>query len=272
METETVENEVVEPEEEVVETGEEVENEPAEPEEETEEVEHEGKKYAIPKALKSALMMHADYTRKTQEIAETKRAAEAERTRYVQASEEYIADRAKLAAVDQHLTEFQKVNWSELTDEDPVAAQKLWLQFAQLKDSRQQMAAQLAQKEHSRTLDRQQMQAKLIEEGHAVLVRDIPEWSPEKGAKITAFAAKEFGFQPEELGNVFDPRIVKVLHHAYLYDQMIKKAKTTPKETPGQVQPVKAVATGKAHVAKDPSKMTDKEFAEWRKRQISQRN
>lgn len=269
---ETVENEVVDPVEEETPESEVNTEVEVEPEEETEEVEHEGKKYAIPKALKSALMFQADYTRKTQEAAEVKRAAEAERTRYVQASEEYIADRAKLAAVDQHLTKFQKVNWSELTDEDPVAAQKLWLQFAQLKDSRQQMAAQLAQKEHSRTLDRQQMQAKLVEDGHAVLIRDIPEWSPEKGAKITAFAAKEFGFQPEELGNVFDPRIVKVLHHAYLYDQMIKKAKTTPKETPVQVQPVKAVATGKAHVAKDPSKMTDKEFAEWRRRQIAQRN
>ena len=43
----------------------------------SEEVEHEGQKYRIPKALKSALMMNADYTRKTQEVAEQRPAQRA---------------------------------------------------------------------------------------------------------------------------------------------------------------------------------------------------
>src|SRR5688572_20265217 len=47
------------------------------------ELEYEGRKFKVPKEaadeVKSALMRHADYTRKTQEVAEHRRAVEAER-------------------------------------------------------------------------------------------------------------------------------------------------------------------------------------------------
>src|SRR5215204_3179929 len=46
--------------------------------EELEEIERNGKKYKIPTALKSELLMQQDYTRKTQEVAEQRRAIEAE--------------------------------------------------------------------------------------------------------------------------------------------------------------------------------------------------
>jgi hypothetical protein len=46
-----------------------------------EEIEHEGRKYLVPKALKPLLLMQADYTRKTQEVAEQRRAVMAERLR-----------------------------------------------------------------------------------------------------------------------------------------------------------------------------------------------
>lgn len=49
-------------------------NEEGSQEDDLEEVEHSGKKYRIPKELKPALMLQADYTRKTQEAAEARRA------------------------------------------------------------------------------------------------------------------------------------------------------------------------------------------------------
>jgi hypothetical protein len=48
--------------------------EPAAPLDDFEEIEYgEGQKYAVPKALKGAFLMQADYTRKTQELAEQRR-------------------------------------------------------------------------------------------------------------------------------------------------------------------------------------------------------
>src|SRR5215216_3195421 len=46
---------------------------------EFEDVDFAGKQYRLPKELKSALMMQADYTRKTQDVAEQRKALEGER-------------------------------------------------------------------------------------------------------------------------------------------------------------------------------------------------
>src|SRR5262245_52574677 len=51
-----------------------VDNESGPEPEESEEIEHDGRKYLVPKALRPLLLMQADYTRKTQEVAEQRRA------------------------------------------------------------------------------------------------------------------------------------------------------------------------------------------------------
>ena len=46
------------------------------PEDDTEEVDWDGAKYRVPKPLKDALLRQADYTRKTQELADQRRTVE----------------------------------------------------------------------------------------------------------------------------------------------------------------------------------------------------
>lgn len=207
----------------------------------SEEVEHEGQKYRIPKALKSALMMNADYTRKTQELADLRRSAETERTRYQQASAEHVQALAAVHSIDQQLNQFQQVNWQQLSDEDPIQAQKLWMQYTQLKDSRQQIAGQVQQMEQQRAFETQQATAKRIEEGQAILKRDIPNWGPDTARQINDFAAKEFGFQPQELAQVIDPRVVKILHAAMVGTQLVKKQQEGAKSGANQAADIKPV-------------------------------
>ena len=52
---------------------------PSEPADDSEEVEYEGSLYRVPKELKEAVIRHADYTRKTQEVAQLRNMAAAER-------------------------------------------------------------------------------------------------------------------------------------------------------------------------------------------------
>jgi hypothetical protein len=189
----------------------------------SEEVDFDGQKYRIPKALKSALMMNADYTRKTQEVAELRREAEAERAQYQQANAQHVQALAAVHSIDQQIHQFQQVDWQRLSDDDPVQAQKLWMQYTQLKDSRQQMVGQVQQMERQRAFEAQQATAKRIEEGNAILKRDIPNWSPEIAKQVSDYAAKEFGFQPQELANVNDPRVVKLIHSAMVGAQLVKK-------------------------------------------------
>src|SRR3990167_6068838 len=85
--------------------------------EEDEEIEHDGEKFKVPKKLKDAFLRQADYTRKTQEVSETKRQLEArenelkqhfeQRQAQIQAQTEFqqkhIEDVAKVVSIDQRL-------------------------------------------------------------------------------------------------------------------------------------------------------------------------
>ena len=57
------------------------------PEDDTEEVDWDGAKYRVPKPLKDALLRQADYTRKTQELAEQRRTVEQHFTSLTQQAE-----------------------------------------------------------------------------------------------------------------------------------------------------------------------------------------
>ena len=90
------------------------EAEASEPEEETEEVEWDGKKYAVPKPLKAGLMMQADYTRKTQEVAEVRKALETRAAEIDQQAElhrETLTQRVQLEKLSDQLSQFQSLDW-----------------------------------------------------------------------------------------------------------------------------------------------------------------
>lgn len=240
----------------------------AQPEDEDEEIEHEGKKFKLPKALKPLLMFQQDYTRKTQEVAETRRTLETERTSLVQqveAEKANIQDVARLVNIDGQLEQFKAVNWQELERDDPLQAQSLWRQFQQLKDTRQEVAGQLSQKMQQRSLAAQQETAKRVQEAHATLSRDIKGWGPELAAKVTEFG-RNVGFSDEELSATTDPRVVKTLHLAMLGQQLMNKQMAGARPAAGQQPAAKPAPTvgGAARAAKDPGRMSMSEYAKWR--------
>lgn len=225
-------------------------NADTEEDDDSEEVEHDGQKFRIPKALKPALMMHADYTRKTQEVAELRKAVEAQRAAGANLDQELVQHQAKIVSIDARIAEFNALSdsdWANLEQQDPAQAQQLWRQFSQLKDARQQAAGQLQTKVHERSLEQQRIVAKQIEEGQAVLARDIKDWSPEVAGKLSDFAVREFGFSPQEVGSIIDPRMVKVLHRLFEADQVVKKQAAVNKATKAQdVRPTPKVGGASA--------------------------
>lgn len=234
----------------------------------TEEVEHEGQKYRVPKALKPALMLNADYTRKTQELAELRRATEAERAQIHQANAQYVQTLAAVHSIDQQLQQFQQVDWSRLSEVDPSQAQKLFMQYSQLKDARQQAVGQAQQMERQRAFEAQREAAKRSEEGNAVLKRDIPNWGPEVARQVMDFAAKEMGFQPQELDQIFDPRIVKTLHAAMVGTQLIKKQQEGSSSSGAQPKPVTKVGGGSAPARRDMNSLPVDDWMKARNEQI----
>ncbi len=235
----------------------------------SEEIDYEGEKYRVPKVLKEAFLRQTDYTQKTQSLASERKAFEHQQTMFKETSErqmQHIQDYAQLHALDMQLQQYQNIDWQKLIDTDPVEAMKIDRQYRSLSEMRGGIVTRIQQVEAQEAFERQRSTARLIEEGQATLKREIPNWSDETRQAITDYAISS-GFNSQEVSQVIDPRQVKVLHKAYLYDQMMKKAATTPKP---EVKPVTKVATRES-ATRDPDKMTTDEWMKWRNQQLKRR-
>ena len=266
-EVEDTEIEAKEPE--LDENGEPIEAEPEdEPEEEFAEIVKDGKAYKVPAALKDEYLMHADYTRKTQEVAELRKSVQATLEQVQQVTQAEIQSAAAISALDAQIADFNTIDWDTWEDTDPMAAQRAWRQFQMVKDQRGQAVAQYAQAQQQRTLVQQQETAKLIEQGQRELAAKIPGWGQEKAAALQTHATSAYGFHPEELNGITDPRMIQVLHDAYQFRQASKTQQAVKKvEAQQAVKPAVKVSTGKA-----PARGLDDRLstAEWVKRREAQ--
>lgn len=221
--------------------------EPEEEDDDSEDVDYEGKLYRVPKHIKDALMRQADYTRKTQEVAEQRRMIEQAQAAFEQrtaAQQAMIKDYAKVEALTDTLAEYEKVDWRGYSATDPGAAQQAWIQFQQLRDQKAQLVGQLQNREREQAFEAQRATARQIEEGQAILARDIKGWGPELAAKVSAYAMSEVGVTQEELSKIADPRVVKLLYRAYEASQSQKATQTAKKAVQAvAIKPVKAIGS-----------------------------
>lgn len=224
--------------------AEEVEVEAAEPEaeaqpqdDEFEEIEwQDGKKYKIPKAVKSGLMLQSDYTKKTQSLAEQRKAFE-QHEQAVQAERQWYANQLsqfthQLAqSIQQGPSEEQLI---ELSKRDPVA-------YIQARAERDMRMAQMAQAQKQQDVIRQQQeaeqkrqQAEYVTKERSTLLDKLPEWKDnsiaEREMREMAEYAQSIGYTPEELANVYNHRDYLVLRDAMRYRQL-------QSQKPNQQQP-----------------------------------
>jgi hypothetical protein len=166
-----------------------------------------------------------DYTRKTQQIAEVRKQAEAE-TYAVRAEREQYAQ--LLGALQAQLQSSEpQVDLDRLYHEDPIewVRQKEVMRERQEKfaaiQSEQQRLAQVSQYEQQRA-----MEAQLASQQEALLAA-LPDWKDPKKAKaekaLVIESAKAAGFTDEDLKSVYDHRLVLLLRKAALFDQMVSK-------------------------------------------------
>jgi hypothetical protein len=208
------------------------------PDDDGEELEHEGQKYRIPKELKPLLMMQSDYTKKTQELADQRRSFETHQNQVNQIIQQNFTDASKVVAMDERLASFKAVDWTTLSNQNPLQAQQLWFEFQQLKENRDTLANSVIAREQSRINQERELTAQRLAEGNAQLAKEIPGWSNELKSKLVAFAISN-GINEQELSQVTDPRFVKLLHSAYVGAQVLKKGKPAPAEV--DAKPVKTV-------------------------------
>lgn len=188
---------------------------------ETVEIEFDGQLYAVPLALKGGFLRQADYTRKTQELAEHRRAVEAER-QALEAQRRAAAganrDRAHLAALDQQLEAFAGLDWESLGEADPDRAQALWARFQDAEALRADYADAVSRWEADERAASLRDAAEQMAETGRKLREEIDGWSPEVAARLVDYA-QSFGVTLDELAEVADARLWKILHRAWRADE-----------------------------------------------------
>lgn len=232
-------------------------DEQAEPEESTDdfvEAEYEGKTYKVPPELKDALLRTADYTRKTQEVAEMRRAIE-QRAQSVQYQEQMMAvtfdKAAELKSIQNQLSQYDQLDWQALSDSDPVQAQKLLIARQTLERTahlKQQELNQI-QQQHQQ-LTEQQRQQRLVE-AQQELSKRLPNFNQSVAEKIKT-VAKEYGVSDEELNSVVDPRYVHILHDAMKWRELQAQKPVAMKkvaEAPKAIKPQSATPKPRTQAA-----------------------
>ncbi|WP_298966153.1 hypothetical protein [uncultured Roseibium sp.] len=253
-----------------VEADEEAETEDAEDEEdefnlddddegvsEVEEVEFEGKNYKVHPDLKLALMRNADYTQKSQGVAEDRRTLEQREEAFeqqVQVYQELRSEYAKFEAIQGQIDQYKNVDWNALEEQDPIEAGRHWRSFQQMKDSQQQLAAGIRHKEHECSQAAQREAAKRDEEYVQARNKVIPDWSEQLNLQLTDFA-KTYGFTQDDVGSLRDPRMLQILREAMdgrqLKTKLQEKRKAAKKPKPKQdVKPLKKQAKGRTSAPK----------------------
>ena len=188
----------------------------------------------------------ADYTRKTQAIAEARKQADAELR---QAREERQRYAQTLEALDSSLKQLQppEIDWDRLYQENPVE----WVRQREVARTRQEQAAWV-QSQKNALVERQQLEEraeaeKTLESERGKLIEMLPEWrdadkARAEKAKIVEYATDKLGFSVEEISDIYDARAVLALRKAMMFDDLMSKRSQIRPTITQKAKPMKAGA------------------------------
>ena len=209
----------------------------SEEQEETETEEEEQPRYKVKAAgeekevtldeLVKGYQLGADYTKKTTEVAEQRKAVEADRQAIEEAKYARDTYAQRLQAIEEFIVaQSPQEDLNSLKENDPIGYA---VKVAELSEKKEQLQAiraeqyriaQMQQSEQARAMSER------VAQEASKLAQVLPEFSdPTKGENLRKEIrtyGKALGFSEEELSSVYDSRHVVTLHKAMLYDKLQK--------------------------------------------------
>jgi len=167
-----------------------------------------------------------DYTKKSQALAEQRKAIEAERGHLEYVKQERQAYAQKLQALDSFLTQqHQGVDLEVLKETDPIG-----YAVAVAEQSQREKQLAVVRNEQQRIAQQQQSEQQASLQNHLrqeseKLVSLIPELATPQGDAVRKQIrdyAKSVGWSDQELSSVYDSRAVMTLYKAMKYEQLQK--------------------------------------------------
>jgi hypothetical protein len=191
--------------------------------------------------LIKSYQLGTDYTKKSQAVAEERKAVESERQAVQEAKQMRDTYAQRLEMIEQMLVpQQQEENLEYLKETDPIGYS---VKVAEMIQRDKQLAAVQAERHRinqQQEQDRQVQMQSVVAEEMQKLSSFIPEFTdPAKGEAIRndirAFG-KQIGFSDNELAAVYDSRAVLTLYKAMQYDKLVaskpaitKKVNEAPK-------------------------------------------
>lgn len=214
-------------------------------------VEFDGKKWELPQGTppelaegvkKMADDLKADYTRKTQSIAEIRKQAE-ETAKAAQQQAEFVAVSAtkvvELREVQRQIEQIEAIDFNALADQDPQQAIRLQAAHTRLIQQREAKQREVFEtQQQAQALTAQQRQ-RALEQAAQELKKAVPDFTPQMAQAIRE-NTKAYGFTDAELENVTDHRLVLALRDAMAWRQLqAKKPEAMKKvaEAPKVIKP-----------------------------------
>ena len=214
------------------------------------EMEIDGTLYEIPVALKDHVLRQQDYTTKTQEVANQRKAVEVQLGAVDQLKNQYafaqnIWDDVKKAEalasnVDQY-RQYLRENIESLGSSD---IEKIRFQIEEAELEKTKITASLSTKQQEFQQAQEQSHQELLTKGTEVLKSKIPEWGESHQLQVREYALSN-GFTEQEIASVVDPRQVEVLWKARQYDSLkegvapaVKKVQAAPSIKPKSRNPM----------------------------------
>jgi len=188
--------------------------------------------------LQSGYQRQKDYTKKTQSLAEDRKAVEAKTAQLDKLNEDFMRQ-ATLAneLLERDLKKFELVDWAGLKETDPVGYVQKQIE---VQETRQQQTAlkQKAQEvyEHNQQV-KQQDRAQELELQRKEALKLFPSWSSTEKAtanqnEIIEYA-RSIGYVDTELANIVQAKDLLILDKARKYDSLQKtKQGITKKKKP----------------------------------------
>jgi hypothetical protein len=242
--TDEIEEEVEETEEEISEDDESEESDEEEVEDDSEEttlytVTVDGEEHEVTEEeLVKGYSRQADYTRKTQQLAEYRKQIDQvvenyknETAQTQQARDQYVSAVAQAIETNySHLAQFQNVDWERLKMEDREEYLTKRDEYRQAQDQIQSLQQAQTKAQEESQAEAQQEHQRIVQEEHRKMVRLIPQWAEDDKRQAMAKAVSEFalskGYTQEELSQLVDHRSIIVLMQAKAYEDMQRKQNT----------------------------------------------
>jgi hypothetical protein len=186
--------------------------------------------------LRAGYSRDADYRRKTEELSNEKKSFQSEAEKQRQDYSQRLNELNQLVALTQQQlnSEFADVDLERLYEEDPTEA-------ARLEHKMKRKQEQLAGAVQKVKAEQQKQFQNIVSEQQKILVNKIPEFADsDKSSEIKSNMRsylQSYGFKDQEIGQIYDHRIVMLVNDAMKY-RNFQKAKpnlASKMQKPGKV-------------------------------------